>query len=228
MKLIKNIILVHFIFWSGFIVAQNSITKNLGDFSIVKVFNGIDVELIHSKDQKIEIEGSKTSKVKISNNGETLKISLKLPETTANGEARAKLYFNTKLKVIDANEGATVTGKNFNQDELEAKVQEGAFMNLVVNTKHIKVKASSGGVIKLSGTSKNQTVKLDLGGTYHGYNLEIENNTIVKAGSGAKAEVNSGNTLEAKVSFGGSIFYKGTPKVLKDKKVIGGIIKKRS
>jgi hypothetical protein len=50
---------------------------------------------------------------------------------------------------------------------------------------------------------------------------------MVKAGTGAKAEVLAGEILNAKVSFGGSIFYKGNPKVVKDKKVIGGIIQKR-
>ena len=38
----------------------------------------------------------------------------------------------------------------------------------------------------------------------------------------------AGTTLNAKVSFGGSIFYKGEPEVVKDKKVIGGIIQKRN
>ena len=53
----------------------------------------------------------------------------------------------------------------------------------------------------------------------------MSDNTSIRAGSGAKAEVNAGETLNAKVSFGGSIFYKGNPEVIKDKKVAGGIIK---
>lgn len=228
MKLIKNIVTINLILLSSLLFAQNTITKNLGDFSIVKVFNGIDVELIHSKEQKIELTGPKADKVKLNNDGKTLKIALKLPEISADGKVKAKLYFNTKLSTIDANEGATVTGKNFNQNEIEAKVQEGAFMNLVVNTTLINVKATSGGVIKISGVTKNENVKVDLGGTYHGFNLKTKNMTTVKAGSGAKAEVFSGETLDAKVSFGGTILYKGSPKVLKDKKVLGGTIKHRS
>lgn len=227
MKLIKTIIFINLIFLSSFLFAQETITKNLGDFSTVKVFNGIEVELIHSKEQKIEISGYKADKVKVVNNNGTLKVSLKLPEISADGEAKAKIYFNTLLKTIDANEGATITGKNFNQDTIEAKVQEGAFMNLVINTTHAKIKASSGGVVKISGTTKSESVKVDLGGTYHGFNLKTEGLTNVKAGSGAKAEVNAGETLDAKVSFGGTILYKGNPKVLNDKKVLGGIIKKR-
>ena len=47
----------------------------------------------------------------------------------------------------------------------------------------------------------------------------------IKAGTGSKAEVNAGETLFAKVSFGGSILYKGDPEVIKNKKTAGGIIK---
>ena len=99
---------------------------------------------------------------------------------------------------------------------------------MVVDVKHLKVKSTSGSVIKLSGNAKNQTVNVDLGANYHGYKLQVAAMNIVRAGSGAKAEVQSGETLDAKVSFGGSIFYKGKPEVLKDKKVIGGVIEHRS
>ena len=60
---------------------------------------------------------------------------------------------------------------------------------------------------------------------YHGYDLKVSDNTTVKAGTGAKAEVKAGETLHVKVSFGGSVFYKGSPEVIKNKKVAGGIIK---
>jgi hypothetical protein len=58
--------------------------------------------------------------------------------------------------------------------------------------------------------------------------MQITSNSNVYAGTGAKAEILAGKTLSAKVSFGGSIFYKGDPKVVQDKKVIGGIIQKRN
>lgn len=213
---------------AGLASAQTTITKSVGDFSELKVYNGIDVELIKSDKQQIEITGEKAEKVKVKSSGNTLKISLKFPETSANGKVNIKLYFNKDIAIIDANEGATITGKGFDQQKLEVKVQEGAFINLVVKTKHLKVKASSGGILKLSGTAKNQHVDVDLGGVYHGYNLEASTMSIVRAGSGAKAEVKASETLDAKVTFGGSIYYKGTPEVLKDKKVIGGVIEQRS
>lgn len=211
--------------------SQSTISKNLGDFTEVKVYNGIELELIESTESKLVITGNKSEKVTIKNIDNTLKIALPFsinPENnSASGEVLVKLFYNNPIAVIDANEGATITGKKIIQDILEVNAQERAFINLVTETKYLKVRASSGGIIKLTGTTKTQEVSVDLYGIYNGYGLKVFTNTDVKSGTGAKAEIFAGETLKAKVSFGGSIFYKGNPKVLKDKKVIGGIIQKR-
>ena len=212
--------------------SQSTVSQNLGDFTTLKVFNGIEVELIKSNEQKIEIRGKKSEKVTIKNVDKTLKLtlpfSLKPENNSADGEVIVKLFYSSNINVIDANEGATITGKDINQEKLVVNSQERALINLVVNTKYIEVKTSSGGIIKLSGTTKHQDVNLDLYGVYRGFNLKTENTSTVKAGTGAKAEIFAGETLTAKVSFGGSIFYKGNPELIKDKKVIGGIIQKRN
>jgi hypothetical protein len=214
------------------IFAQTTITQNLGDFTVLKVYNGIEVELIKSVDQNIEITGEKSEMVKVKNVNKTLKLSLpfslKLANNSADGKVLIKVYYNKNIHIIDANEGATITSKDFNQDVIELNAQEGAFINITTETNYLIVKAISGGIIKVSGTAKNQEVDVDLYGIYHGYNLSSLGNSTVNSGTGAKAEISAVQTLRAKVGFGGTIFYKGNPKVVKDKKVIGGIIEKRN
>ncbi|TXD52769.1 MULTISPECIES: head GIN domain-containing protein [unclassified Polaribacter] len=227
----KKIFFVCSIMFSVSQIAQTTVTKNLGDYSILKVYNGITLELIASTEAKLVITGKKSEKVKIKNVNNTLKISLPFslnPEDNlANGEVLVTLYYNKQLDVIDANEGATISGKEITQDKLEVNAQERAFINLVLNVKYLDVRASSGGIIKLLGAVQNQIVDVDLYGVYNGFDLNTVSNATVKAGTGAKAEIMAGETLNAKVSFGGSIFYKGNPKVSIDKKVIGGTIQKR-
>jgi len=208
-------------------VAQTKITNNLGDFNIIKVYNGIEVELINSDEQKIEITGDKSEKVKVKNVNGTLKISLTFPEVSADGKVVAKVYYKN-LYVIDANEGATITGKNIKQEKLEVNAQERAFINLTTEVIALKVRASSGGSIKLTGKANTQEVDVDLYGIYTGFAMEVLEQTKAFAGTGAKAEINPGKKLTAKVNFGGSIFYKGSPEVIEDGKVAGGIIKKRN
>ena len=227
----KKIVFLYVLMFSISLVSQSKITKNLGDYSTLKVYNGIEVELIKSDDQKLEITGEKSEMVKIKNVNNTLKLSLpfslKPENNSADGKILIKVFYNKNIAIIDANEGATITGKDFNQDKLEVNTQERAFINLTTKVKYLIVRASSGGIIKLTGTTENQEVDVDLYGNYHGFAMQTTGNSSVKAGTGAKAEILAGQTLNAKVSFGGSIFYKGNPEVVKDKKVIGGIIKKR-
>lgn len=228
----KKFIFIYTLFVSALTFAQTTVTKNLGDFIILKVYNGIELELIKSNDQRLEITGGKSEMVKIKNVNNTLKLSLpfslKPSNNSAEGKVLIKLYYNKTIAIIDANEGATITSKDFNQDKVELNAQERAFINITTKTNYLTIKASSGGIIKVSGTTKNQEVAVDLYGIYHGFNLKSSGNSSVKSGTGAKAEVTAGETLNAKVSFGGTIFYKGNPSVIKDKKVIGGIIEKRN
>ena len=230
-KIMKKIIFIGALLISYNFLAQTTVTTNLGDFTILKVFNGIEVELIKSTEQKLVITGEKSEIVKVKNVDGTLKLSLpfslKPENNAANGQVLIKLYYNAVIDVVDANEGATITGKEIKQDKLEVNAQERAFINLVVKTKNLNVRASSGGIIKLTGSTKNQDVDVDLYGVYNGFSLDASSNSTVSSGTGARAEILAGDTLNAKVSFGGSIFYKGNPDVVKDKKVIGGIIQKR-
>jgi hypothetical protein len=213
----KRISFICALFVNTAIFAQSTITQNLGDFTVLKVYNGIEVELIKSVDQKLEITGEKS-----------VPFSLKLANNSADGKVLIKLYYNKNINIIDANEGATITSKDFNQDIIELSAQEGSFINITTQTNYLIVRAISGGIIKVSGTAKNQEVDVDLYGIYHGYNLISAGNSSVNSGTGAKAEISAVETLRAKVGFGGAIFYKGNPEVVKDKKVIGGIIEKRN
>ncbi len=221
----KNSIITLLLITSISSFSQKIITKKIEDFYKIKVYNGIRLELLQSNESKLEISGDKADKIKIKNTEGILRISLRFPELLAGDKVNVKLFYNKDIQTIDGNEGSKIIGKAINQTHLEVKAQEGASIKLDIKTKHLKVKSVTGGVIDLTGTSKNQDIELDLYGVYHGYNLFTSNSSTVKAGTGSKAEVYAGETLFAKVSFGGSILYKGKPEVIKNKKMAGGIIK---
>lgn len=208
--------------------AQEPITTNLGDFNSLKVFNGLVVELQKSTTSKIEISGSKSENVSVKNSNGILKIRLKFPETIMVEDVKIKLFYSDNIDVLDANEGAEIFSKEIlKQQHLEVKVQEGARIHLPVEVKYLNVKTVSGGFIELTGATKNQTIEATTGGIYEGYNL-ISTESFVTSASGARVELHTSEVLDAKVRFGGTIFYKGTPEVLKTKKIIGGTIKDKN
>ena len=204
--------------------AQKPISKKLGEFHTLKVFNGLTVDLKKSNRSKIEIEGSKSEDVSIKNQNGVLKIRLKFPEGFTSEDLKITLYYANNIDILDANEGATISSnETFKQQHIEVKVQEGAKIKMVINTKHLVVKSVSGGVIKLEGVTKNQNVEATTGGIYKAFKVKSKQ-AIVTAASGARVEVNITEVLDAKVRFGGTVYYQGTPEVLKTKKVIGGTI----
>ncbi len=213
---------------STFTFAQQKITTKLGDFNELKVFNGLTVELEKSNESKIEISGSQSEDVSIKNANGILKVRLKFPESFTAEDVRIVLFYSENIDILDANEGATILSEaTIKQQHLEVKVQEGAKINIPVDTKHLTIKAVSGGIIELSGATQNQNVEATTGGIYEGYNLQSKQ-SIVTAASGARVEVKTTEILDAKVRFGGTIHYKGNPEVLKTKKIIGGVIKHRN
>ena len=207
------------------VFAQETITKNVGDFNELKVYNGLTVKVKKGSKSKVEISGSQSEDVTVKNADGILKIRLRFPDSFTAEDVNIIVFYNDNLTVLDANEGGRIVSENvFKQQHLEVRVQEGARINVNVNVRHLTAKAVTGGTIKISGKTENQNVEATTGGFYKALDLKSKQ-TIVLAASGAEAEVNTSEILDAKVRFGGSVYYQGNPEVLKKKKVIGGTIK---
>jgi hypothetical protein len=208
--------------------AQEPITKKLGDFSTLKVFNGLTVKLQKAESPSIVISGNKSEDVSVKNSNGILKIKLKFPDSFTAEDVSITINYTKPIQVLDGNEGATILSETtINQQQLEVKVQEGAIIKVPVEVKYLTVKTVTGGKIKLKGVTQNQTIEATTGGIYKAYNLESKQTTAVAA-SGAVVEVKTTEVLDAKVRFGGNIYYKGAPEVLKTKKIIGGTIKNKN
>jgi hypothetical protein len=129
---------------------------------------------------------------------------------------------------LDTNEGASIVSQELiKQQHLEVRAQEGAKIKLEIETEYLSVKSVSGGIISLNGVTESQTVEANTGGIYSGYGLQSKRATVTSS-SGANVEVIASELLDANVRFGGSIYYKGTPEVLKTKVMIGGTIKDKN
>jgi len=197
---------------------------NLGDFSIIKVFSGMTLELVRSDEQKIVIIGEKKENVTVKNINGRLKVYLKFPEIYDDKKIIIKLYYKNDLDILDANEGAAIfSDQTFTQQNVTVRSQEGAYIHLVLDVQYLTVKAVSGGNIRLRGNVKNQEVEVTSGGVYESYELISEHGDVTAA-SGARAEVNVTSFLDANVRFGGKIEYKGNPQKVERKKVLGGRI----
>ncbi len=223
MNCIKKTVLAIIIMATTTISAQKNI-RDIGEFEILKAYDGIEIELIQSDHNSAEITGDHTDKVTIVNKNGKLKIRMKLDRVFSGYSTFVKLYYNSTITTIDANENAKVFSKDkIKQTGLLLKVQEAADISLNVDLTQLEIKAVSGGVITTQGNSKNQDVFASTGGYYNAEDL-LSNRTNVSVNTGGFTTINAAEHVKAKVRAGGRINIHGNPKSIDKQIFLGGRI----
>ncbi len=203
--------------------AQDIITKNIGDFNELKVFDKIKLTLIEGKENKVEITGIKRRDVDIVQNGNLLKVRMRLDNLWDNNNTKVIVYY-TQINKIDVNEGSRVEVDGLiTAEKLDLRAQEGASMIAKIDADFIYAKSITGGEIELRGNAKEQEVNITSGGQYYGRDLRT-NETQVKISAGGIAEVNAKNYIKANTNAGGRIRIFGKPKQMDTQKLLGGKI----
>lgn len=213
-----------FFLFSCFLVgSQTPVSKSIGDFSELKVYDLINVELVESNENKIEITGEETSNVLIVQKNDVLKIKMVINKPFNGKRTFVKLFYK-KIDIIDVNEGAKVVSKSlFKQYELELKAQEGGEISVITDTKLLSIKTVTGGIINASGTTNSQNITIRTGGVYEGSSLQALNSEI-KIKAGGVADVKSSELIEVRIVAGGDLIIHGKPKNIKQTKIVGGRI----
>ncbi|MBU4538476.1 MAG: DUF2807 domain-containing protein [Weeksellaceae bacterium] len=197
-------------------------TRNVGEFSSLKVYNKINVTLIQSNESKVETEGNNPDVETINKNGE-LKIKMSPAKILLGNQVSVKVYYE-KLNDIQASQGSSVSSSDdVESNMLSLTSNEGSKIVLNVDARKLNVKTNSGGEIKVSGTADNQDIIVNSGGKYLGKNIESQNATVT-ANAGGFAELNVSESVNATTRAGGIIDIYGDPNDRKVKNVIGGKI----
>ncbi|MFD1615959.1 head GIN domain-containing protein [Gelatiniphilus marinus] len=221
----KRLVTALGLFISALAISQTPIEKSIGEFSELKVYDLIEVELVKAKENKVVISGENSSSVLINNKNGTLKIKMKLKEIFDGNNTKVKLYY-TALELIDANEGSFVHSKDkIKQFEIDLKAQEGAKIDVKLNVSYANIKSVTGGVIAATGKSKNQNISLLTGGIYKGESLKTSNTEVAIRAAG-EAHVNASKKVDVKIRAGGDVFIYGNPENINESKVFGGRVKR--
>lgn len=221
----KQLIFILFIVLGFSANAQDAIEKTIGEFTTVKVFDLIHVKMIESDENKVIISGKNRKDVEVVNNNGKLKIRMNLEESYDGNDTVVQLYF-TSVDVIDANEGAKITMKEtLKQYEVDLRTQEGAEITINLETTYANMRAVTGGVINVSGSSKNQDISIYTGGVFNGEDF-ITEYTEVSINAAGEAYVNATDTVDVRIKAGGDVFIYGEPKQIKENTLLGGRIKR--
>ncbi|MCT4629331.1 head GIN domain-containing protein [Winogradskyella sp.] len=205
--------------------AQETIEKTIGEFSTVKVYDLINLKMIKSDENKVVISGKNRKDVQVINKNGKLKIRMNLEESYDGNDTVIQLYY-TSVEVIDANEGANiVVNEPIEQFEIDLKTQEGGEITVEIKTSYANFRAVTGGIINVSGSSKNQDISIYTGGEFNGKEL-ITEQTEVSINAAGEASVNASEYVEVRIKAGGDVFIYGDPKKVDENRVLGGRIKR--
>jgi hypothetical protein len=217
----KKIVLVLFVLVAQTTFAQ--VTKNLGDFNTVKVYDKLNVVLIESSENKVVISGGREQEVEAVNRNGELKLRMPFPKLLSGNDISIKLYYKN-IEGISASEGAYVSSdETFIATIMDLNAREGAEIHLNIDVDKVNVKAVTGGIIELSGKALNQDVVLTSGGVLNSKDLHTSQTTINVA-AGGNAEIHATTLVDAKVKAGGSIYIYGSPKQINKETLFGGTI----
>ena len=201
----------------------SQVSKDLGEFDTVSVFDRISVQLIPSNENRIEITGSRAQEVELVNKSGNLKVRMKFGKLLDGDDISAKIYFK-EINEINGSEGSYVIADAVMKvTAMKVNAIEGAEIRLNLDVKKANLRAVTGGILKIKGKATNSDVSLGTGGVLQAMDLQTVQ-TSVKITTGGEADVRASELVDAKVRAVGSITIFGSPKQVNKSTTLGGTI----
>ena len=218
----KKILLGIFLF-VGMIFSFGQVERAVGNFSSLKIYDRINVELIESSKNIIEISGDEDGRIEIINKNGELKIRTKTTQFLNGKNVKVKVYYD-KLNEIQASQGAVIVSNEvLKANALNLTSNEGSFITLKLKVNQLAVRGNSGGEMNLSGSAKSQDIVMNSGAVFNGEKIKGEDVTVA-VNAGGEAKVYTTETISAKIRAGGNIKIYGNPKNRNISTLIGGKI----
>ncbi len=197
------------------------ISRSVGDFTLLKVYDRINVELIPSQESKVVISGDNDEFVETVNKNGELKIRTATTKIMQGTTIEVKVYYES-LTDIQGSQGSVITSsETLDSSLLNLTSNEGSKINLRINADKLNVKGNSGGEITVTGKANSQDIVMNSGAKFNGKNLDSRNATAT-VNAGGFAEIFADNSVETTTRAGGKIEVYGDPDNRNSKKVAGG------
>ena len=210
-KIIYSLLIV-----SSMAFGQNE--KNIGDFNKVTSFDRIDVFLIPSDENKVQLDGKGADEVEFVNKNGELKIRMPLTKLLDGDNISVTVYYKN-LTAVEANEGSRIAcGDKISSVVFDVIAKEGSEIKLILDVEKLNVRTANGSKVELEGNADIQDVLVNSGGIYEAEKLESKI-TTVSCNAGGEAAIFATNNVDAKVRAGGDITIFGKPKQI-NKKII--------
>ena len=217
----KQVTSLFLVLLSTISIAQ--VTRNVGDFTKISVFDKIQVQLIQSDENKVVLDGVNAAEVEVVNKNGTVKLRLPLVKFLSGQQIEAKIYY-TSLNSIMAAEGSKIKADSqIKTDELTLETKEGSQIQLELDVEKLNIKAYTGSELNLTGSTHDLDALIHTGADLKAKELTVQH-ALVNVNTGGIASVTAKEYLSVKVVAGGSVFVYGNPTKLTQSVTAGGSI----
>jgi hypothetical protein len=221
----KKIILTLFLVVSVYLVnAQDNQRRTLttSPFIGVKVYSGLEVNLIASEVNKAVVYGSQSDDVILGMKNGVLQLKIALGGLSDSLPTRVDLYHSKLLNEITATQQAKITSQvPLVQTSLNLKSSTAAVMDFEIYTDRLDAVATNGGRIELEGTVSSFNLNVNTGGSCEAEQLQTTQ-VQTKLIGGGYAYVTVSDLINAEVIAGSVLRVYGDPVKKVYQKKLGG------
>lgn len=221
----KKIILTLFLVVSVYLVnAQDNQRRTLttSPFIGVKVYSGLEVNLIASEVNKAVVYGSQSDDVILGMKNGVLQLKIALGSLSDMLPTRVDLYHSKLLNEITATQQAKITSQvPLVQTSLNLKSSTAAVMDFEIYTDRLDAVATNGGRIELEGTVSSFNLNVNTGGSCEAEQLQTTQ-VQTKLIGGGYAYVTVSDLINAEVIAGSVLRVYGDPVKKVYQKKLGG------
>jgi len=211
----------------GVVFAQQTQTRNVGEYSGVRAAEGIDVYLVKGNKESVRVEatGTPVEDVITEVSGGYLKIHMR--DGQYRDRISVKVYATyVKLNKLSASSAANIFSDGaISTNSLEISASSAGSVEIAISAGDVEVSASSAGEVELNGTAASLDVDASSAGEVDAYDLEA-GRVEARASSAGSIKVSVTKELDAHASSGGSIRYRGNPNKSMTNSSSGGSVKK--
>ena len=197
--------------------------RKIGDFQKLSVYDGINVELIKSDTNRVEINGKNTAYIVVKNKNGDLKIRLSVERRFSGNRTKVSVFYKSLYSII-SHEGANVFSKDtINQADLNLKANSGSRQNMIVKLNTLQATATAGAKINIKGLAKYQELSATTGAEIMTSKVENEEANVVST-TGALIDVSTTKDLKVNSKIGGIINVHTKTDKITEKISVGGAV----
>jgi len=196
--------------------------RQQSDFDEIKVSRGMNVYISIGDDYKVVVKADENLLEYIETEVDGDALVIRSNANIRNAKSKAVYVTLPELEVVKATAGSNVYSENtLEVTDIDVAASAGANIKLALAADHVNASSAAGSNIFLEGKANSINAKANSGSNIKAGDLKCRKAEL-KVNSGANIWAFTSESLAAKASSGGNIFYAGQPSETDIHKSSGG------